>query len=61
MPESTGCTPSWLLNVQMSTIRRPPVRAACISGHHGPLATESSLDLGLAVEKQLNALIYIDI
>ena len=47
MPESTTCTPYGLINVQMSTILRPAVRAACISGHFGTLATESSLDLGL--------------
>jgi hypothetical protein len=43
IPESTGCTPFGLLNVQMSTIRRPSVRAAFISGHFGTLATNSRL------------------
>ena len=47
IPKSKCCTPCGLLNVQMSTIRRPPVCAAFISGHFGILAMESWLDLGL--------------
>ena len=43
IPESKGCTPCGLLNVQMSTIRRPPVCAAFISRHFGTLATNSCL------------------
>ena len=39
IPESKACTPCGLLNVQMSTIRRPPVCAAFISGYSDTLAT----------------------
>jgi len=49
LPESTSCTPSGLLNVLISTIRRPPVRAACIFRHLGFLAAKSSLVLGLVI------------
>jgi hypothetical protein len=43
IPESKGCTPCGLLNVQMSTIRRPPVSAVFTSGHLGSLATNSRM------------------
>ena len=38
------------LNVRVSTIRRPPVRAAFISSHLDSLASKYSLDFGLEYE-----------